>query len=230
MGVIARAFAGKTIVADRLAPRAAKRQTHAVFEPQAKRATDIVLAAAGLVLLTPVYVLVALVVVLDSGWPAFYWHDRLGKDRRPFRLWKFRTMIAEAEHRLLQDEELAAKYRRDFKLAQDPRLTRVGRALRRTSIDELPQLWNVLRGEMSLVGPRPVVEEELRVRYGTAADLLLSVRPGLTGLWQVSGRSSLDYGTRVALDLKYVADQSIALDFQILARTPAAVVTMRGAV
>lgn len=213
-----------------LADSAFERSPRATAASKSKRVLDIFGAAAGLVLVAPLVVAVALIVVLDSGWPALYSQPRVGLHGRPFTIWKFRTMVTRAEGGLRIDELLSLEFARKFKLVRDPRVTRVGRMLRVTSFDEVPQLWNVLRGEMSLVGPRPVIEEELRAKYGTAGEVLLSVRPGLTGLWQISGRSTLDYARRVELDLEYIARQSVALDISILLRTPAAVVGMRGAI
>ncbi|MDI3280997.1 MAG: sugar transferase, partial [Bacillota bacterium] len=145
---------------------------------------------------------------------------------------KFRTMIQDAEkvlrELLTQNPELAAEYRRDFKLRQDPRITRVGRFLRRTSLDELPQLINVLRGEMSLVGPRPIVPEEIE-KYGFWGRFLLRVPPGVTGFWQVSGRSDVDYEERIKLDMYYINNWSLGLDLAILLRTIPAVLQRKGA-
>ena len=161
-----------------------------------------------------------------------FWHKRIGRNGRSFHCVKFRTMVRDAEHllrRLLNEHpELRDEWTKNFKLLNDPRITMMGRVLRFTSLDELPQLWNVLRGEMSLVGPRPIVRAEL-LRYGRNASRYLAVKPGLTGLWQVKGRSSTTYRRRVAMDKYYIQNQSILLDIYILAATPAAVLKRNGA-
>ena len=187
-----------------------------------KRALDILLVVPLLIVLSPVIVLAALAVVLTSGWPAFYAAERVGQGGRVFRMWKIRTMRKDAESILeewLQDPELGAEYRRSYKVARDSRITWIGRLLRKSSLDELPQLVNVIRGEMSLVGHRPVVEEELELHYGEDASVLLSVRPGITGLWQVGGRNGVGYPTRSTVELAYVDSSSLAGDLSILVRT-----------
>lgn len=188
----------------------------------AKRVLDLVI----LVLTLPVTVaagtLIALAVWLDGGRPIFFGQDRLGKGGKEFRAWKFRTMVRDADailRRALQDDaDLRAEWEETQKLRRDPRLTRVGRVLRRLSLDELPQLLNVLQGRMSLVGPRPIIEEEMP-RYGAQFDLYRQVLPGLTGLWQVSGRSDTSYAERIWLDTSYVRNWSVWMDLIILART-----------
>ena len=207
-----------------------------------KRVVDVVCATLGLVALAPVFAWIALRIRLDSPGPVFYRHTRVGRDGRSFRLLKFRTMhvasSAGSEHadgdaadelgRLLEDPALRAEFERTHKLREDPRVTRFGRLLRRTSLDELPQLVNVLLGDMSLVGPRPVTADEL-ARYGEDADTLLTLRPGVTGYWQVNGRSRTDYGERVRLDLAYVRGWSLELDFLILGKTAWVLLTGHGA-
>jgi lipopolysaccharide/colanic/teichoic acid biosynthesis glycosyltransferase len=165
---------------------------------------------------------IALVVKLTSPGPVFYVQKRLGRRYRRFGCIKFRTMQLDADRRLADllasSPALRAEYAQDHKLRRDPRITPVGQLLRVTSLDELPQLINILRGEMSVVGPRPIVQAEVS-RYGPAMDAVLSVRPGLTGLWQVSGRNNLDYPRRVALDVQYVSRPSLRRDFAILCST-----------
>jgi lipopolysaccharide/colanic/teichoic acid biosynthesis glycosyltransferase len=196
-----------------------------------KRGFDITVGAALIVVLSPVLAALAIVVRRDGG-PAFYGHVRVGQNGRKFRCMKFRSMVVNADQllkHLLDTDPLArAEWERSFKLKHDVRVTRIGRFLRRTSLDELPQLWNVMRGEMSLVGPRPVVDKELE-RYGTDVRYYLQVRPGMTGLWQVSGRSDADYVTRVSLDVAYVRNWSLFRDVTILFRTIRVVVKGRGA-
>ncbi|MFM0203759.1 sugar transferase [Paraburkholderia fungorum] len=186
-----------------------------------KRALDIVGASALLVILFPIFLVIGCVVLSDGG-SAFFGHHRVGKGGRPFRCLKFRSMVPKADLVLAQllatDAHAREEWNCDFKLKNDVRITSVGRVLRKTSLDELPQLWNVLLGDMSLVGPRPIVNEELE-RYGADAHYYLQVRPGLTGLWQVSGRNDVDYATRVALDVTYVKERSTMLDISILLKT-----------
>ena len=161
-----------------------------------------------------------------------YKHRRVGRDGRAFECLKFRTMVSNAEQVLREllerDPIIKAEWVRDHKLRCDPRVTRLGRFLRRTSLDELPQLWNVMRGEMSLVGPRPVVREEL-LRYGRNARAYLSAKPGITGLWQVKGRNDTDYRRRVVLDTYYVRNQNFLLDLYILLKTTRVVLGGSGA-
>lgn len=190
-----------------------------------KRAIDIGVAAVGLVLALPVIVLAAVLLRCESSGSPFFGHVRIGRGGRRFRCWKLRTMYRDAEERLERDPALRDAYRRnDFKLPedQDPRVTRLGAVLRKTSLDELPQLVNVLRGEMSLVGPRPIVAEELAHYQGQVATLL-SVRPGITGAWAVSGRHHLAYPARALVELDYVRLRSLRVDASILVRTIAAV-------
>ena len=196
-----------------------------------KRALDVMVALAMLLVAAPAMAVLAVLVRLDSPGAAVFGQRRLGRHGRPFHCYKFRSMYGDAEERLRRDPALRAEYvRNDYKLPADadPRITRVGRVLRRTSLDELPQLWNVLRGDMSLVGPRPIVPGEIR-HYDADAHLLLLLKPGLTGLWQVGGRSGVVYPQRTAIELEYVQTWSLERDLRILARTVPAVLWARGA-
>lgn len=174
------------------------------------------------ILVLPLIILIALLVRLSSPGPIFYGQVRLGQGGRPFTAWKFRSMISNAgtvlEHYLEHHPELRVYWEQDHKLKRDPRVTPIGRLLRRTSLDELPQLWNVLLGQMSLVGPRPIVDEEVW-RYAEKFELYTKVLPGITGLWQVSGRNNVSYDERVNLDAYYVRNWSVWLDIYILIRT-----------
>jgi Undecaprenyl-phosphate galactose phosphotransferase WbaP len=196
-----------------------------------KRAFDLV---AALLLLGVMAVPLAAIAwrIRRDGGPAIFAHQRVGQTGKTFPCYKFRTMAVDAEQQLRDllatDPAARAEWEREFKLRDDPRITAVGHFLRRTSLDELPQLWNVIRGEMSLVGPRPIVASELP-RYGDDVDYFLMVRPGITGLWQVSGRSNLDYPTRVYLDTWYVKNWSLWYDIAILFKTVAVVFKQRGA-
>jgi exopolysaccharide biosynthesis polyprenyl glycosylphosphotransferase len=193
-----------------------------------KRVIDVLAAGAGLLLLAPLFALVALAIKLESRGAVFYGSPRWGRFGAQIRIWKFRTMVDGADQVLDEDPKLRAAYESNTKLVNDPRVTRVGRFLRRWSLDELPQLWNVLVGEMSLVGPRPkLVGEESK--YGAALDTVLAVRPGITGLWQVSGRNGTTYDQRVALDVRYASHPSIWDDLLILLRTVPVVVRGTGA-
>ncbi len=187
-----------------------------------KRSGDIVLSLAVLGAGAPILLSLALLVKLSSPGPVFYIQRRVGRNYRRFGCIKFRTMRADADDVLnkvlAENAELRQEFERDFKLRRDPRITWIGRFLRRSSLDELPQFLNVLRGEMSVVGPRPIVDKELD-RYGSYMDEVASVRPGLTGLWQVSGRNNLSYRKRVKLDLAYARGRSFPLDLAIILRT-----------
>src|SRR5690606_31750190 len=202
------------------------------WQGKLKRLMDVVVAAMALVVLVPVFVLIAVGIRLDSQGPVLFRHKRLGLAGRPFFVLKFRTMVPDAAQRLqryLEENPTArAEFAAEYKLRDDPRVTRLGKFLRRTSLDELPQLWNVLVGEMSLVGPRPIVPEELS-KYGDYGRYLLRVPPGMTGLWQVNGRNDLSYDERIRLDMYYIHNWSLWLDLVILVRTIPAVLARRGA-
>jgi exopolysaccharide production protein ExoY len=197
-----------------------------------KRAMDIIGAIIGLVLTSPLFLIISIFYLFgDSKGPIFFKQVRVGKSGKRFYIYKFRSMIVNAEEKLKADKELYEKYlRNNYKLEphEDPRITNLGRFLRKTSLDEIPQLINVLKGEMSLVGPRPVVVEELR-EYGDRVDEFLSVKPGITGYWAVSGRSDVDYPERVDLELFYVYNQSFYLDIKIICKTLKTVITRKGA-
>jgi undecaprenyl-phosphate galactose phosphotransferase len=206
-----------------------ERALHATF----KRGFDIAAAALIILLAAPVLLTIWALVRLDGG-SGLYGHPRVGQGDRMFHCMKFRTMVVDSDAvlqaLLASDERAAEEWARTRKLVRDPRVTRIGRFLRASSLDELPQLFNVLRGEMSLVGPRPVVRAEIDMFYhGADRVAYLSVRPGLTGLWQVSGRSDATYDQRVRLDREYVNTASFGLDVAILWRTVAVVLLRRGA-
>ena len=184
-----------------------------------------------LAVLAPLMAAVACLVWARLGRPVIFAQQRVGREGRLFRLYKFRSMVANAEEVLRASPLIYERYvAANFKLpeGEDPRITRLGRILRRTSLDELPQLWNVLRGDMSLVGPRPIVPDEI-AEYGDYGTPSQRVKPGLTGLWQVSGRCTIRYPERARMDLRYVGERSLALDLQILLRTLPAVISRRGA-
>jgi Undecaprenyl-phosphate galactose phosphotransferase WbaP len=197
-----------------------------------KRTIDCSFALLIAALALPLLVLIALAVRLSSPGPVFYSQQRVGRGRQSFKAWKFRTMYQNADEVLKEylasDLDLRREWARDHKLRNDPRITPIGRLLRRASLDELPQLWNIIRGDMSLVGPRPIVLQEIP-KYGQEFGYYVSVPPGLTGLWQVSGRNKTTYEERVAFDSYYVQNWSVWLDIHILARTVRAVLTADGA-
>lgn len=197
-----------------------------------KRILEIFLAVCGLLISLIPGIILAILVKFSSRGPVFYRAKRLGKDGKPIEVLKFRTMIQEADQELekilSEDPDLRKEWEAKFKLQNDPRITRVGNFLRRTSLDELPQFWNVIKGEMSLIGPRPIVPAEVKY-YGDDYKVFSSVKPGITGLWQVSGRSNTDYAERVELDVFYVNNWSIWMDFYIFWATINAVLLRRGA-
>lgn len=225
-----RAFTGLFGRAPTFLDRPATAPARALGSRVAQRGFDIVFASVALLVTAPVMLAILLVVKASSPGPVLFRHQRMGRGHRPFTCLKFRTMVVGAEdilQRMLDDDpERRAEFEAEFKLHDDPRVTRIGRWLRRTSLDELPQFWNVLRGEMSVVGPRPVVEDELE-KYGTWQSLVLSVRPGITGLWQVSGRNDVDYDERVAMDVGYVRTRSFLTDLGIVLRTVRSMVMVR---
>ncbi len=196
-----------------------------------KRALDIVGALVLLVLAAPLMLLLAALIRLDGG-PALFAHRRIGAEGRPFPCLKFRTMRVDAEamlrRHLAANPEARAEWEARFKLKHDPRITRLGRFLRESSLDELPQLLNVVTGQMSLVGPRPIIRDEI-VRYGEHFHLYALCRPGLTGLWQISGRSDVGYGERVEFDRRYVSEWSLLNDLRIILYTPLCLVARSGA-
>lgn len=213
-------------------PRHAPTRAAVATTPRCKRAAELLLVLAAGPLWVPLLGFLMLMVRLDSRGPAVFRQTRVGRGGTPFTLYKLRSMTVDADDRLGQHldacEQRLAEWRQTAKLKRDPRLTRLGRWLRRSSLDELPQLINVLRGDMSLVGPRPVRDAE-RVHYGAVFDGYEQVRPGLSGLWQVSGRNDLSYPQRVALDRRYLATRSWRNELKIWFRTVGAVLSQRGA-
>ena len=197
-----------------------------------KRTLDIVASALGLIFLVPAMLTIALLIKLQDGGPVFYGHTRIGINGRRFKCWKLRSMhvnsAAMLEAHLAANPEAAVEWAATRKLTNDPRITPLGDFLRKSSLDELPQLWNVLKGEMSLVGPRPVTRDELDM-YGKQRRYYLLVRPGITGLWQVSGRSKASYDRRVELDRQYLEAWTFVRDLEILLLTVPAVLSRDGA-
>ncbi|WP_322091618.1 sugar transferase [Paraburkholderia bannensis] len=202
-----------------------------VFRDAVKRAFDVTVGLVLIVLLLPLFAVLVLMVKRDGG-PAFYGHTRVGRNGQKFRCLKFRSMVVNSDEvlkeLLARDPAARAEWDREFKLKHDVRVTPIGQFLRRSSLDELPQLWNVVRGEMSLVGPRPIIDKELE-RYGSNSKYYLMATPGITGLWQVSGRCETDYATRVLLDVNYVTNWSLHRDIGILFKTFFVVIRGTGA-
>lgn len=211
-------------------PAAPKNTTKGVYQKFGKRTFDIVLAVLLLPIIAPIVAILWFVVRRDGG-SGFFGHTRVGRNNQPFKCWKVRTMVHGAEEKLktylAENPEAAEEWARDHKLTNDPRITPLGNFLRKTSLDELPQLWNVLKGEMSFVGPRPIVTAELK-KYGSAAGAYLAQKPGITGLWQVSGRNDVSYGERVAMDVDYAKRMTLKLDMELILRTGASVIGTTG--
>lgn len=194
-----------------------------------KRLIDIVGSLIGIVLLSPVFLITAVAVKLDSKGPIFFTHKRLGQGGKIIGVYKFRTMVPNAEELLKKlTPEQKKEFEINFKLDNDPRITKVGHVLRKTSLDELPQLFNILIGNMSIVGPRPIITKEIE-KYGIYGEALLSIKPGLTGMWQTNGRSNTSYEDRVRLDMEYINKRSIMLDIGIIFKTFWTVIKKQGA-
>jgi lipopolysaccharide/colanic/teichoic acid biosynthesis glycosyltransferase len=188
----------------------------------AKRAFDIAFSLFVLTIFSPLYLILAVAIAISSPGPIFYAQERVGKNYKRFRCLKFRTMVNNADEMLAsimaESPQLQSEFADNFKLKDDPRITPIGKFLRLTSLDEFPQFWNVLKGDMSVVGPRPLVPEELQ-KYGNRMERVLSIRPGITGLWQVSGRNDIPYPQRVQMDVYYVSARSWLLDIWIIVNT-----------
>jgi undecaprenyl-phosphate galactose phosphotransferase len=197
-----------------------------------KRVVDLVVSGLAIVVLSPVFIITSIIIKLDSRGPVFYRHRRLGRNMRELRILKFRTMHKDADKMLKalleSDPALKLEFEEKFKLAHDPRITRVGGFLRKYSIDELPQFFNIVAGEMSFVGPRPIVDDEVKY-YKEHSLLMFRVPPGATGQWQVSGRSDTSYQSRVQMDTQYVQEWTFWEDLKIILKTLPAVLSRKGA-
>lgn len=194
-----------------------------------KRIFDFILSLIGIAIMSPLFLIISIMIKCDTKGPVFFKQRRIGLNGKPLYIYKFRTMVTNAEDLIASfTPEQKKEWEESYKLKDDPRITRVGKILRKTSLDELPQLINIIKGEMSIIGPRPVVEEELSW-YGNDVDLVLSVKPGLTGWWAVNGRSEVPYPKRCDLELYYVKNASLALDVRILLGTLKVVFSQRGA-
>lgn len=198
-----------------------------------KRIFDVLFSSIVLILISPLIILLILLIKISCPGKTIYSHERIGRGGKRFKCYKFRTMYPDADKRLNDilktNPELQEEWNRSFKLKNDPRVTPLGRLLRRTSLDELPQFWNVLKGDLSVVGPRPVVKEEIDKHFGVKAYKILSVRPGITGLWQVSGRSDTTYENRIKLEEQYVDTQSFFRDLKLVLKTIPCMLYFKGA-
>ena len=195
-----------------------------------KRSFDIISASIGILFLLPLFIVLAILVKLDSKGPIFFSHKRIGKNGKIIGIYKFRSMVSNSEEIFKNfTEEQKKEFEKNFKLDDDPRITKIGGFLRKTSLDELPQLLNIIKCDMSVVGPRPIVRAEVE-KYGVCADKLFSVKPGLTGFWQANGRSDTTYEERVQMDMYYIDNRSFLLDIRIILKTVISVIRKEGAV
>ena len=206
-----------------------KESTEKKIYIKVKRILDCILATIALIILSPIYLIIAIAVKIDSKGPVFFGHTRIGKNGKIIKIYKYRTMVTNAEELIKQfTPEQMKEYKENFKLENDPRITKVGKFLRKTSLDELPQLLNIIQGDLALIGPRPVVKKELE-KYGENAGKFLSVTPGLTGNWAASGRSNTTYEERMKMELWYVDNISFITDVKIFFKTIIAVIKKEGA-
>jgi lipopolysaccharide/colanic/teichoic acid biosynthesis glycosyltransferase len=219
MTVVSKPVVNKAVVKSLAQQRIRHGQKYRNFN---KRLFDIIFSLLVLVLCAPVYLALSIAIVTTSSGPIFYIQERVGRNHRHFGCIKFRTMIPDADRLLdemmAQSADMRQEFSENFKLKQDPRITKIGKFLRTTNLDEFPQFINVLKGEMSVVGPRPLVPEEI-ARYGDKIDRVLTIRPGITGLWQVSGRNDIPYEQRIKIDVSYVKRRNFWLDLRIVCKT-----------
>lgn len=195
-----------------------------------KRFFDIVLASIGMIVLSPIFLIISLAIKLESKGPIFFKHTRIGKDGKIIKIYKFRSMVNNAEDMIKEfTPEQMKEYKENYKLTNDPRITKVGKFLRKTSLDELPQLINIIKGDLSIIGPRPVVADELK-KYGTNTRKFLSVTPGLTGYWAANGRSCTSYEQRMQMELFYIDNLSWKMDIKVFFKTIEAVIKREGAI
>ena len=205
-------------------------KTKNIYSRYIKRILDVLLSTIGLVVLSPVFLLIAILIKIGSKGPTFFKHKRIGKNGKEIYIYKFRTMVENAEDLIKQfTPEQMEEFKTNFKLENDPRITKIGKFLRKTSFDELPQLLNIIKGELSIIGPRPVIAEELE-KYGINKEKFLSVTPGLTGYWAANGRSTTTYEQRMEMELYYVDNMSFKLDLKIFFKTILSVMKKEGAI
>jgi len=198
-----------------------------------KRIFDIVFSIFAIIITLPLFIIIALLIKLTDGGNIIYVHERIGKGGKKFKVLKFRSMYMNADKKLEEilknNPKAKEEWEKTFKLKNDPRITPIGKFLRKTSLDELPQFINVLKGDMSIVGPRPVVEEELKKYYKDKAELYKSIKPGITGYWQVEGRSDTDYNERIKMDEYYIKNRSFLMDLKIIIKTIKIMITGKSA-
>lgn len=222
-------FANENVIENSLKIKETQNSEKARRYIKVKRILDCILATIALIILSPIYLIIAIAVKIDSKGPIFFWHTRIGKNGKIIKIYKYRTMVTNAEELIKQfTPEQMKEYKENFKLENDPRITKVGKFLRKTSLDELPQLLNIIQGDLALIGPRPVVKKELE-KYGENAGKFLSVTPGLTGNWAASGRSNTTYEERMKMELWYVDNISFITDVKIFFKTIIAVIKKEGA-
>lgn len=194
-----------------------------------KRIVDVILSIIGIVILSPIFLIIAILIKIDSKGKIIFKHKRIGKGGKTIYIYKFRTMVENAEELIKKfNEEQMKEFNENFKLTQDPRITKIGKFLRKTSLDELPQIINIIKGELSIIGPRPVIDEELE-KYGENKEKFLSITPGLTGYWQANGRSCTTYDERMKMELYYIDNMSIKMDIKIFFKTIVSVIKKEGA-
>ncbi len=195
-----------------------------------KRVIDVILASVALILLSPLFAIIAIAIKIDSKGPVFFAHKRIGKNGKIIKLYKFRSMVINAEELIKSfTPEQMREYKENYKLTNDPRITKVGKFLRKTSLDELPQLISIINGDLSIIGPRPLVADELE-KYGVNKDKFLSVTPGLTGYWAANGRSNTTYEQRMEMELYYIDNLSLKMDIKVFFKTILSVVKKEGAI
>lgn len=195
-----------------------------------KRVIDVIFASIALILLSPVFAIIAIAIKIDSKGPVFFTHKRIGKNGNIIKLYKFRSMVINAEELIKSfTPEQMREYKENYKLTNDPRITKVGKFLRKTSLDELPQLINIINGDLSIIGPRPLVADELE-KYGVNKDKFLSVTPGLTGYWAANGRSNTTYEQRMKMELYYIDNLSLKMDIKVFFKTILSVLKKEGAI
>ena len=194
-----------------------------------KRFADIICSAIGIILLSPFFIIISIAIKATSKGPVIFVHKRVGKNGKKIGIYKFRSMVMNAEELIEKfTPEQKEEFKKNFKLENDPRITKIGKFLRKTSLDELPQLFNILKGDLSIVGPRPIMEVETKI-YGKYKDMLLSVKPGLTGFWAANGRSDTSYKRRRAMEIYYVKNRSLLFDIKIILKTSVSVFKGEGA-
>lgn len=194
-----------------------------------KRFFDIFLSLLAIIILSPVMIILSIIIKCTSEGPVIFSHKRVGRYGKPIKIYKFRSMVSNAEELIKTfSPEQKAEYKKNFKLENDPRITKIGKIMRKTSLDELPQLFNILKGDISIVGPRPIMEVETEI-YGNYRDMLLSIKPGLTGFWAANGRSDTTYKRRRAMEIYYVKNRSLLFDIKIIFQTAVSVFKGDGA-